>query len=292
MLPLALNSPGTHSNGKNGVLWIRMHLLVKDCGFPLPCYPLHPCMLYAMFTYIYILWKSTNCRINVGIGMPYRDGWGWFTGYLAVTCMENPWYFFAAIAGSWLASGSSRRGWQKSQQSQQKTSKSWSLKVFCLQWGVGNILYIYFFVFSKIIFVRRILSWRLNWWKFLKHLRSHKPNRSAVFFWEGKSVGSQLPNCRTLPIDQSDVRHIWSYIYVIYTDRQVYGIYFMNTKFLLYTYTLDDFLLVHCTKLLDCNFCRVKICTVTELCKQIRFPNCSNRELTRMRLMTLTLSRI
>ena len=30
-------------------------------------------------------------------------------------------------------------------------------------------------------------------------------------------------------------------IYVIYTDRQVYGIYFMNTKFLLYTYKLDYF---------------------------------------------------
>ena len=140
------NSPGTHSNGKNGVLWIRMHLLVKDCGFPLPCYSIHPCMLYAMFTYIYIPWKSTKCRINVGIGMPYRDGWGWFTGYLAVTCMENPWYFFAAIAGSWLASGSSRRGWQKSQQSQQKTSKSWSGRCFVYNGGLV-IFCIYTFCF-------------------------------------------------------------------------------------------------------------------------------------------------
>lgn len=159
--------------------------------------------------------------------MPYRDGWGWFTGYLAVPCMENPWYFFAAIAGSWLASGSSRRGWQKSQQSQQKTSKSWSGRCFVYNGGLV-IFCIYTFCFSKIIFARRILSWRLNWWKFLKHLRSHKPNRSAVFLGREMSR-SQLPNCRTLPIHQSDVRHIWSYIYVIYTDRQVYGIYFMNT---------------------------------------------------------------
>ena len=187
-------------------------------------------------------------------------------------------------------------GGGRNHKSQQKNIEKLKWKVFCLQWGVGNILYIYFLFFSNIIFARRILSWRLNWWKFLKHLRSHKPNRSAVFL--GREI-SRVPVAELQNSTNWSVRcstYMIIYMYYIQT-RQVYGIYFMNTKFLLCTYTLDDFLLilyfllVHRTKLLDCNFCRSKFARSQELCKQIRFPNCSNRELTRMRLMTLTLSR-
>ena len=199
--------------------------------------------------------------------MPYRDGWGWFTGYLAVTCMENPWYFFAAIAGSWLASVSSRRGWQKSQQSQQKTSKSWSGRCFVYNGGLV-IFCIYTFCFfltssSLAEFCHGGWTDESSWSTFDRINRTE-----ALFFWEGKSVG---PSCRTAELYQliSQMFDIYDHIYVLYTDpsglRYILHEYKIFTVYLYIGWFFTNTVLFTCAshQIIGLQLLPVKICTVT-----------------------------